>query len=322
MTTYLVTGGCGFIGSHLVDTLVGDGHGVRVLDDLSTGKRENLSEKAELVVGDAADFATVAAAVAGMDGVFHLAAVASVERGTEDWVGTHRVNQTATVNVFEAARKAGKDGAPLPVVYTSSAAVYGDNPDMPLGEESATRPLSAYGADKLGCDLHGRVAAEVHGMAAAGLRLFNVFGPRQDPHSPYSGVISIFAERIRQGQDLMVFGDGGQQRDFVYVGDVVQAFRAAMRACEGATGKGAPLHEVFNICTGRPTTLLELVAALEGVCGVTAAVRHEAPRTGDIRISLGNPEKAARQIAFRAGTGLAEGLAALIESLGGVRKVA
>lgn len=319
MRTYLVTGGCGFIGSHLSDALRADGHGVRVLDDFSTGKTENLAAGAELIEGDAADIATVEKAAAGVDGVFHLAAVASVERGTEDWTGTHRVNQTATVNVFEAARKAGKDGNPLPVVYTSSAAVYGDNPDMPLSEASDTRPLSAYGADKLGCDLHGRVAAEVHGMATAGLRLFNVFGPRQDPHSPYSGVISIFAERIRLGQELLVFGDGGQQRDFVYVGDVVRAFCAAMAVCENAP---APMHEVFNVCTGRTTTLLELIAALEGVCGVSSAVRHEAPRAGDIRISLGNPDKAANKISFKAETSLDDGLAALIESLGGVRKVA
>ena len=151
MALYLVTGGCGFIGSHLADALVAAGHGVRILDDLSTGKRENAPHAAEIVVGDVADAAAVRRAMAGVAGCFHLAAIASVARSNEDWAGTHRVNLTGAINVFDAARA--QAGGPVPVVYVSSAAVYGDNPNVPLAEDAATRPLTAYGADKLGCEL-------------------------------------------------------------------------------------------------------------------------------------------------------------------------
>ena len=248
MGFYLVTGGCGFIGSHLVDALAYAGHRVRVLDDLSTGKVENVSVPVELLVGDAGDRETVARAMAGVDGCFHLAAVASVVRANEDWCGTHRANLTATVNVMDAARSV---RCQVPVVYASSAAVYGDNPAVPLDEDATTRPLTAYGADKLGCELHARVAGQVHGVPTSGLRFFNVYGPRQDPSSPYSGVISIFADRMARGEGITVFGDGMQERDFVYVGDVVRHLIAGM---EHADTDAA----VYNVCTGRATTILEL----------------------------------------------------------------
>ena len=171
MATYLVTGGAGFIGSHLVDALLARGDGVRVLDDLSTGKRQNLPAGVELLLGDVADLALTKQAMAGCAGCFHLAAVASVQRGNEDWLGTHRSNQTGSIAVFEAARGADA-GRPVPVVYASSAAVYGDNAELPLKEEAQTRPLSAYGADKLGSELHARVASLVHGVPTVGLRFF------------------------------------------------------------------------------------------------------------------------------------------------------
>jgi len=161
---YLVTGGCGFIGSHLADALVAAGHGVRILDDLSTGKRANAPAAAEIVVGDVDDPPTVARVAAGVDGIFHLAAIASVARSNEDWIGTHRVNLSGSIAVFEASRSA-KGGRPVPVVYASSAAVYGDNDAVPLGEDARLRPLTAYGADKLGSELHARVAGHVHGVA-------------------------------------------------------------------------------------------------------------------------------------------------------------
>src|SRR6185437_16521969 len=195
MALYLVTGGAGFIGSHLTDALLKRGDQVRVLDNLSTGKWENLDSKATLIVGDIADAGTVARAMDGVDGCFHLAAVASVELGNRDWLGTHRANLTGAITIFDAARRARPDRT-VPVVYASSAAVYGDNPNLPLAETAQTRPMSAYGADKLGCELHGRVAAHVHGVRTVGCRFFNVYGPRQDPGSPYSGVISIFFNRI------------------------------------------------------------------------------------------------------------------------------
>src|SRR5271156_2673049 len=250
MALYLVTGGAGFIGSHLVEALLARGDRVRVLDDLSTGKRENLGPAAELIVGDVADAACVAGAMQGVDGCFHLAAVASVELGNRDWLGTHPTNLTGAITVFDAARRGTADRT-VPVGYGSSAAVYGDPPDLPLAETAATRPLSAYGADKLGCELHARVAAQVHGVRTAGCRFFNVYGPRQDPASPYSGVISIFFDRIGQGQGIIIFGDGGQTRDFVYVADVALALLGAM----GQDSAGA---HVFNVCTGKTTSLLEL----------------------------------------------------------------
>jgi UDP-glucose 4-epimerase len=248
MPLYLVTGGAGFIGSHLVDALLARGDRVRVLDDLSTGKRENLDPRAALMVGDVADAALVASAMDDVDGCFHLAAVASVERGNRDWLGTHRTNLTGAITIFDAARRA-KSTGPIPVVYASSAAVYGDTPDLPLAETAATRPLSAYGADKLGCELHGRVAHRVHGVRAIGCRFFNVYGPRQDPGSPYSGVISIFFDRIGRGQGVTIFGDGGQTRDFIYVADVVAALMAAMRRHDAQAS-------AFNVCTGRTTSVL------------------------------------------------------------------
>jgi UDP-glucose 4-epimerase len=310
MALYLVTGGAGFIGSHLVDALLTRGDRVRVLDDLSTGKRENLDPAAELIVGDVADAACVAGAMQGVDGCFHLAAVASVELGNRDWLGTHRTNLTGAITVFDAARRARADRT-VPVVYASSAAVYGDTPDLPLAETAATRPLSAYGADKLGCELHARVATLVHGVRTAGCRFFNVYGPRQDPASPYSGVISIFFNRIGQGQGITIFGDGGQTRDFVYVADVVQALLKAMGQDSG--GQHSREQEsvgphVFNVCTGKTTSLLELAAAIGLVFGRTPAITFGAARAGDIRESLGDPGMTREVLGFSATLPIEEGL--------------
>jgi UDP-glucose 4-epimerase len=300
LALYLVTGGCGFIGSHLCEALVARGDRVRILDDLSTGKLENKPQAAQLIRGDVADPDAVRGAMSGADGCFHLAAIASVERGNQDWLGTHRTNLTGGITIFDAARRA-RDGKPIPVVYASSAAVYGDNPEVPLAETAAVRPLSAYGADKLGCELHARVASDVHGVPTVGLRFFNVFGPRQDPKSPYSGVISIFCDRLRAGQGVAIYGDGGQTRDFVYVGDVVAALLAAM----GALPEGSP---VFNVCTGRESSVLDLAHTIAGLCGVEAAIDFQPPRAGEIRVSVGNPERLATVLRVRAATDLRLGL--------------
>jgi UDP-glucose 4-epimerase len=300
MALYLVTGGCGFIGSHLVDALLARGDAVRVLDDLSTGKRDNLDPAAALIVGDVADPATVAQAIQGVDGCFHLAAIASVELGNRDWLGTHRTNLTGAITVFDAARRA-KDGMPAAVVYASSAAVYGDSQELPLAETAPTRPLSAYGADKLGCELHARVAGAVHGVSTTGFRFFNVYGPRQDPGSPYSGVISIFFNRISAGRDIIIFGDGGQTRDFINVADVVRALILGME-------RASVTAAVFNVCTGRTTSLLELAATIGRVFAVEPQIRFEAARVGDIRASLGNPSKSQTELGFHAETSLEDGL--------------
>jgi len=299
MTTYLLTGGCGFIGSHLAAALTSRGDHVRIIDDLSTGKRENAPPGAELVVGDVADAALVRRAMEGVDGCFHLAAIASVQRSVEDWLGAHKANLTGTISVFDAAAKAAP--APRPVVYASSAAVYGDNSDVPLMESAATRPLTAYGADKLGCELHGRVAWHVHGIPNTGLRFFNVFGPRQDPKSPYSGVIAIFAERIAAQRPITIHGDGKQVRDFVYVGDVVRHLLAAM-------DDHPPQARVFNVCTGRATNLLQLAEALGRITGNIPNISRDPARPGDIRVSIGNPDAAQAALRVSANTTLEAGL--------------
>jgi UDP-glucose 4-epimerase len=300
MASWLVTGGCGFIGSHLVDALLVRGDQVRVLDDLSTGKRENIPAKVELITGDVADARLVAQAVDGVDGIFHLAAVASVQRSSEDWLGTHRANLTGTITVLNAAR-ATKTRAPLPVVYASSAAVYGDNPAVPLYETATLRPLSAYGADKLGSELHGQVAWSAHGIPTLGLRFFNVYGPRQDPSSPYSGVIAIFADRLMNDAAIQIFGDGQQSRDFIFVSDVVAHLLAAMANLRAEA-------RVVNVCTGRPTTILELADIIARLAGRKARLHHAPARIGDIRTSIGDPSAASQLLGVRATVAIADGL--------------
>lgn len=305
--TILVTGGCGFIGSHLCAALAAGGARLRVLDDLSTGRPGNLPPGAQLLRGDVADAALVRQAMEGVDGCFHLAAIASVEKGVRDWLGSHRANLTGSIAVFDAARRAAAaTGRPLPVVYASSAAVYGDAAALPIEESAPTRPLSAYGADKLGTELHARVAGQVHGVPTAGMRFFNVFGPRQDPASPYSGVISIFCDRIRRGLPIRFQGDGGQTRDFIFVADVVAALLAALPAatCE------AP---VFNVCRGIACSVSDLAEEIARLCGRSLAVSQEAARQGDIRHSLGSPRLAHGSLALGAPTPLRDGLRQVLE---------
>ncbi|WP_119461743.1 NAD-dependent epimerase/dehydratase family protein [Rhodospirillaceae bacterium SYSU D60014] len=313
MARYLVTGGCGFIGSHLADALVAGGHDVRILDDLSTGRRSNAPEAAELRIGDVADPAAVAEAMAGVDGCFHLAAVASVARCNTDWAGAHRVNLTGAINILSAARAT--DGqARVPVVYASSAAVYGDNPELPLGEDARTLPLSAYGADKLGCELHARAAAIVHDLPTIGFRFFNVYGPRQDPKSPYSGVISIFAGRVGRGDPLQIFGDGEQTRDFVYVDDVVRCVLAGMRRLQDARDE-TPRAEVMNVCTGAATAVRQLAEVMIDLAGQRVPIEHQPPREGDIKVSVGDPRTAGQRLNFKATVPLREGLSRTLASL-------
>lgn len=296
----LVTGGAGFIGSHLVERLLAGGVEVIVLDDLSTGRAANLPRGVRLESGDVLDGGLLDRLLAGVDRVFHLAARVSVQLCISDWVAAHRVNLGGSIAVFQAARRAGG----VPVVYASSAAVYGNRAGA-CAETDLPQPISPYGADKLGCEHQARAMAEVHGLASVGLRFFNVYGPRQDAASPYAGVISKFCANRRADRPHVIFGDGGQSRDFVYVADVVEAL---LRAGD-APGPGA---RVFNICTGAGTTLLDLVAQLDRLAGRGAgAVQHAAARSGDIRESLGNPLAAREGLGFTAATGIAEGLAAL-----------
>ena len=242
MALYTVTGAAGFIGSHLVDALLSNGHKVRALDDLSTGHIEHLDPRCELITGDVADPAMVHEALDGADGCFHLAAIASVQRANEDWLATNRVNQAGTITVLDAARKYGG----IPVVYASSAAIYGDLGTGIAHEDALPAPLTAYGADKLSSELHARVAFVVHGVPTLGLRFFNVYGPRQDPSSAYSGVISIFARRIARHLAITVNGEGDQVRDFIHVSDVVEHLVAGMKQLLLRPGAS-----VLNVCTGK-----------------------------------------------------------------------
>jgi UDP-glucose 4-epimerase len=307
MSTWLVTGGCGFIGSHLVEALLRAGERVRVLDDLSSGKRENLPKTAELIIGNVADADIVADCLEGVAGCFHLAAVASVERSTEDWLGAHRTNLTGTIAIFEKARLA-RSGVPVPVVYASSAAVYGDQAQMPLNEGAATLPLTPYGADKRAAELHAQVAWSIYGVPNVGLRFFNVYGPRQDASSPYSGVIAIFAERAAKRLPIEIFGDGQQTRDFIYVTDVIENMLAAM----------ANLHSgaaIFNVCTGRATSILELAHAIVRICGSDSEIRHGPARIGDIKDSVGDCTALHRAFGISAATSLADGLQRTLNAL-------
>jgi UDP-glucose 4-epimerase len=307
MAHYLVTGGCGFIGSHLADALIGRGDRVRILDNLSSGRRENAPPAAELVVGDITDPAVVQGCVADVDGIFHLAAIASVEQSNRDWRGGHAVNLTGCINVFDAARRGAGQG--VRVVYASSAAVYGDGEAGSLRETALARPTHSYGADKLGCELHGRVASLIYRVPTVGLRMFNVYGPRQDPRSPYSGVISIFAQRLRRQAPLTINGDGHQVRDFVAVADAVAFFLAAMAA--GGAG------EVFNVCTGVGTTILALAALMGDRLGVTPVYEYAPARAGDIRSSIGDPGNAARGLGCTAKIHLRQGIGRLLDHTGG-----
>lgn len=305
MTTYTITGGAGFIGSHLADALLARGHHVRVLDDFSTGRAENLDPRCEVLRGDVCDPAAVRRALVGASGCFHLAAVASVVRANEDWLGTHRVNLGGTITVYDAARALGG----LPVVYASSAAVYGNVTGL-AREDAVPAPRTAYGADKLGSEQHAAVGLLVHGVPSVGFRFFNVYGPRQDPSSPYSGVISIFANAITSGQPVTLHGDGSQTRDFVFVGDVVQHLLAGMRHLADHPGA-----HVLNVCTGQETSVAELAHAIGAATGRQPVIRRGPPRAGDIAQSVGSPQLAILTLGFKERTSLARGLAATLAAI-------
>lgn len=301
----LVTGGAGFIGSHLVRRLLTVGHQVTVLDDLSTGRAANLPDGALLEHGDLLDLPLLQRLTDGAQRVFHLAARVSVQLCISDWMAAHRVNLGGSIAVFQAAQRAGN----VPVIYASSAAVYGNRAGS-CTETDLPQPISPYGADKLGSEHQARAMAEVHGLPSVGLRFFNVYGPGQDAASPYAGVISKFCANRRAGRGHELFGDGGQSRDFVYVADVVEGLLCAAQNPPQGAG-------VWNICTGAGTTLLELTAALDDLAGRGASpVSHAAARAGDIRESLGDPAAARAALGFSARTGITEGLRALWDQPG------
>jgi UDP-glucose 4-epimerase len=299
---YLVTGGAGFIGSHIAEELLAAGHQVRVFDNLSSGYEKNLAGlDVEFVRGDVRDPGALNSAAAGVDGIFHQAALVSVPESVEKPVENHDVNVTGTLNVLLAAREA----RVRRVLLASSAAVYGDAPQLPKREDMLPRPASPYALAKTAGEHYLRVFAGLYGLETVSLRYFNVFGPRQDPGSMYSGVISKFVDVITAGGTPTVFGDGGQTRDFVYVKDVV---RANLLAMEGERVGGG---EAFNVGTGRQTSLLELLAALAAILGREAPPEFSAPRAGDIRHSAADISRAREVLGYDPQATLEQGLRAL-----------
>jgi UDP-glucose 4-epimerase len=297
----LVTGGAGFIGSHLVHALVATGHTVRVLDDLSTGLESNLAgiaPAAEWMVGDVADPAVAAHAVEGVDVIYHLAALASVQRSVERPDETHRVCATGTLSILDAARKAGVRR----VVYAASASAYG----LPTGdvqtEADPVKPLSPYAAAKLAGELYLEAFAATYGLETVRLRFFNIFGPRQRADSPYSGVIALFIAALTQGRVPTIFGDGQQTRDFTYVTDVTQALVKASTA-PGVSG------QVYNVGTGRGVSLLELVGILNRLLGTEIVPRYAPSRPGDIRHSRADIRRTRRDLGYEPAVTFEQGLA-------------
>ena len=301
----LITGGAGFIGSHLTDALLAKGHSVRVLDDLSTGKRTNLpldNPQVELMVGDVADAALVQRAMAGCSAVAHLAAVASVQASVDDPVRTHQSNFIGTLNVCEAMRVS----AVKRVLFASSAAVYGNNGEgKSIDEDTPKAPLTPYAADKLASEHYLDFYRRQHGLEPVVFRFFNIFGPRQDPSSPYSGVISIFSERAQKGLPITVFGDGEQTRDFVYVEDLVKLLVQGLDKPQVEEGP-------VNVGWNQATNLKQMLTALEAVIGQLPEVSYGPARSGDIRHSRANNQRLLQRFSFAEPTPMSVGLARLL----------
>ena len=302
----LVTGGAGFIGSHLTAALVAAGHDVRVLDNLSSGKRENLAGlPVELIVGDVAAMDDVETAVAGCDLVFHQAALVSVPRSIQEPELNQRSNVTGTFNLFEAARRAGVRR----VVYASSAAVYGNLPGLPKREDSPLQLITPYAAAKRIAEVMAESYRAAYDMELVGLRYMNVFGPRQDPSSPYSGVLSIFCRAAVAGQGVNIFGDGEQTRDFVYVADVVQAnLRAAT-----TPARRLPTNPLFNVGRGQQTSLNQIVVLLSGITTRPIPINYQSERPGDIKHSVADIRAAREMLGYTPETAVADGLQATLD---------
>jgi len=296
----LVTGGAGFIGSHLVEGLLSEGWRVRVLDDFSSGCEENLAgsaERVELLRGSILDSGLLERALRGVEVVFHLAAVPSVPSSVADPIGTNAVNVDGTLAVLEGARRA----TARRLVFAASCAIYGDDPTLPKSEDLPPRPLSPYALQKLTGERYCQLFTSLYGLEAVTLRYFNVFGPRQDPQSEYAAVIPKFVSACLAGEAPTIFGDGEQTRDFVYVGDVV---RANLLAADAA---GAPGH-VCNVASGRRISLNELYREIAKLTGCAAQPAYVQARPGDVRDSLASLHCAEALLGYRPGFGLRQGL--------------
>jgi nucleoside-diphosphate-sugar epimerase len=299
---YCVTGGAGFIGSHLVEELLRRGTRVRVADDFSSGRRENIPPGVEVVEGDLAVRAVARQAVAGCETVLHQAAIPSVPRSIQDPLRSHRANVDATLEVLSAAREAGVRR----VVFAGSSSVYGNSAALPKREDMPTAPLSPYALQKLVSEKYCRMFTDLYGLETVTTRYFNVFGPRQQPGSPYSGVISLFIEALVEGRSPAIHGDGHQTRDFTYVGDVVAGVLAAAEA-PGASG------EVINLAVGGRISLLDLIHTLQGILGRDVPPTFGPAREGDVRDSQADITKARRLLDFRPAVSLQDGLRRTVE---------
>ncbi len=305
MSSYLVTGGAGFIGSHLSEALVRRGDRVRVVDSLVTGKRANLAhlgDAVEFIEGDLADLDVARRAVEGCEFVLHQAAIPSVPRSVSDPIASNRANIDATLNVLVAAR----DAAVRRVVYAGSSSAYGNTPTLPKREDMLTSPLSPYALQKLVGEQYMQMFSRLYGLETVTIRYFNVFGPRQDPSSPYSGVISVFVSALVDGRRPTIYGDGEHTRDFTYVANVVDG---VLRACTAAAVSG----EVINVATGGRVSLNELFAAIKRLTHAGVDPVYEDPRPGDVKDSQADITKARQLLGYQPSVSFEEGLRRTLE---------
>jgi nucleoside-diphosphate-sugar epimerase len=306
MAKYLITGGAGFIGGHLGSELVARGHQVRILDNFSTGKRQNLAgilERIELIEGDLREVSTITAALKGMDGVFHQGALASVPRSIREPLLTHQCNLTATLTLLIAARECGVKR----VVMASSSSVYGNSASLPKVESMPLNPLSPYALQKAAAELYVRLFYPLYGLETIALRYFNIFGPRQDPESEYAAVVPRFATRMLRGESPLIYGDGTQSRDFTYVENAVAANIAAIEAPVSACG------QVYNIGCGERFSLNDLVSGINAILGTNIQPRYEPGRSGDVKHSLAEIQAAKDHLGYVPQVSFQEGLLRTVE---------
>ena len=305
MTSYLVTGGAGFIGSNLADELLRRGHGVRVLDNVSTGRLENLAaarNRIEFFEGDICHLEAIRPCFAGVDYVLHLAALPSVPRSVADPLSANRVNIEGTLNVLLAARDAGVKR----VVFAASSAAYGDNPTLPRVESHEPRPMSPYALTKLAGEYYCQIFTRLYGLGAVALRYFNIFGPRQNPHSQYTGVLSKFITAYIQGTTPTIFGDGEQSRDFTYIDNVVDA---TLRACTAPDAPG----RAINVGVGGRFTLNQTIALLNQIFGQQVMPRYDPPRSGDVLHSQADISLARQVLGYEPKVPYEQGLRKTVE---------
>lgn len=304
----LITGGAGFIGSHTTELFVKKGHKVRVVDDFSTGARVNLSGvtgNIDLIDLDIRDYGALEAACDGIDTILHLAAISSVEKSINEPLVAHEVNATGSLNVIEAARRRNVRR----VILASSAAIYGDLDELPITEISPAQPISPYAWHKLTGEFYGKSYGELYGIEFLALRYFNVYGTRQDPKSPYSGVLSIFIERALKGEPLNIQGDGSQTRDFIHVSDIAESNLLAAEA-------DWPLPQIINVATGRETRIIDAAEIIQNAASNKAGIVYGSPRTGDIKRSFAACELLENTFGFRPLVDIKDGLSGLVAHSG------